>query len=103
MQLQHCLLTFSDPLSESCLSILVATSPFLFIHPCQFFQLSLSTESSITPRQISRAEIKQMLTEQLTKVDQSYGLKTNLKYYILIIFLFHFRFSPENGLWDDFN
>ena len=75
MQLQHFLLTSSDPLSESCLLMLVATSAFPFIQRCQVFQLNLSLDRLYSERLISVAEIKLMLTVQLTTVDQPYGLK----------------------------
>ena len=103
MQQQQSLLTSSDPLSESCLSIFVGTSALHFIHLCQSSQLNFSVDSSKRLQLISSAEIMLMLTVQLTTVDQSYGLKINLKCYILIIFLSYFCFSPENSLWDDFN
>ena len=103
MQLQLCLLTSSDPLSESCLLILVATSAFLFVQACQMSQPSSSVESSNKIEQIRRAEIKLMLTVRFTTEDQPYGFKIILKCSILIIALFYFCFSPENSLREDFN
>ena len=114
--MKQSLLPSSDSLTEYQVSILMATSAFLFIHSCQSSQLNFSSESKSSEsclsilvdsikrlRQISRAEIKLILTVQLTTVDQLYGLKINLKCYILIILSYHFHFSPENSLWDDFN
>ena len=62
---------------------------FFFIHLCQSSQLSFSADSSKIPNVISRTETMLMLTVQLTTVDQSYGLKINLKCYILIITYFY--------------